>query len=60
MANADHISILKNGLEAWNSWRRKNRHIMPDLRNLDLSQAILREADFVGADISGSCLWEQI
>jgi hypothetical protein len=31
VANPEHLSILKQGVEAWNIWRRKNPLIRPEL-----------------------------
>ncbi|MBZ0316184.1 MAG: TIR domain-containing protein, partial [Anaerolineae bacterium] len=64
MANEEHVAILKQGVEAWNQWRKENRDVRPDLSganlsgaNLwraDLSEAKLIEADLSGADLSGA------
>jgi hypothetical protein len=32
MANEKHLSILMQGVEAWNQWRRENPKIKPNLR----------------------------
>lgn len=67
MANQEHLNILKQGIESWNTWRREQTHVNPDLRgkdfrwaNLsraflnrtDLSEAILREVDLSWANLS--------
>ncbi|HZO75777.1 MAG TPA: hypothetical protein VFB60_26490 [Ktedonobacteraceae bacterium] len=31
MANEEHLSTLKQGVEAWNQWRRMNPLTCPDL-----------------------------
>jgi uncharacterized protein YjbI with pentapeptide repeats len=49
MANKKHLAILKQGVEAWNQWRNKNRGIRPDLSEADLSEATLNWADLHGA-----------
>lgn len=36
MANQEHLTILKQGVEAWNQWREKNPHIRPDLSKASL------------------------
>lgn len=56
MANQEHLDILKQGVEAWNAWRRDNSAIVPDLKGADLSQADLSRADLSGADLSGAIL----
>ena len=30
MANEEHLKILKQGVDAWNQWRKENPKIMPD------------------------------
>ena len=56
MADKKHFEILKQGVEAWNSWRKKNPGIRPnlsgaDLRKADLRKADLRKADLIRADL---------
>ena len=51
MANTEHLSILKDGLEAWSVWRRVHDKINPDLIGADLSGASFIHADFSGADL---------
>ena len=68
MANPEHLEILKQGVEVWNEWQRKNFLTRPDLRganlrNADLLEANLRyadlrEADLTGADLMGADLKE--
>jgi hypothetical protein len=31
MANPEHLQILRQGVKAWNAWRRQHRDITPDL-----------------------------
>jgi hypothetical protein len=71
MANKEHLDILKQGAEIWNSWRRSNSGTIPDLRNADLSgsnlygvqfgladlrNADLRNAHLIGANLNGALL----
>jgi uncharacterized protein YjbI with pentapeptide repeats len=49
MANPEHLKILKQGVMAWNRWRRKNPNIQPDLRNGYLTMVSLIKADLRGA-----------
>jgi len=37
LANPDHLAKLKEGVEAWNNWRRENPGLRPDLRRLDFA-----------------------
>jgi len=63
--------MLKQGVTAWNAWRRENPNIRPDLSNADLSgadlsganlaranlrEAVLFKANLTGADLSGADL----
>jgi uncharacterized protein YjbI with pentapeptide repeats len=52
MANPEHLSILKQGTEVWNKWRRGN-----DIRP-DLTRAILRGATLSVANLSGADLFD--
>lgn len=71
MANAEQLSILKQGVKAWNEWRAKNIYVYTDLNEADLSgvnlagadlriahfrRANLFRADLSGADLSGADL----
>ncbi len=51
MANQEHLSILKQGVETWNKWREEHATIRPDLTVADLRFADLSEADLSGADL---------
>lgn len=57
MADPDHLNMLRQGVDAWNTWRRRGWRegyfsITPDLSEADLSRAILSEADLTGANLS--------
>jgi uncharacterized protein YjbI with pentapeptide repeats len=56
MANPDHLARLIAGVEEWNSWRRRNRGISPDLSDPDWREADLRDADLHGANLHGTNL----
>ena len=61
MANPEHLSILKRGVQAWNEWREENsRNITAgprlDLRDADLSRSDLNAADLSRADLNGANL----
>ena len=56
MANPEHLKILKQGVKAWNKWRKENRHIEPDLNWADLCDADLCEANLSGATLYGTFL----
>jgi hypothetical protein len=55
MANEKHVALLKQGVAAWNAWRREN-DIRPDLSEADLSRADLVDADFGSANLAGANL----
>lgn len=58
MANAEHLEILKSGVEKWNEWREKNEIITPDLFGADLSHAFLTGANLTGAILTEAFLTE--
>jgi uncharacterized protein YjbI with pentapeptide repeats len=71
MANAEQLSILRQGVDVWNGWRAKNIYVYTDLNEADLSganlsgadlriahlrRANLFQADLRGANLSGADL----
>ena len=61
MANQEHLDRLKEGTNAFNTWRKQFPDIRPDLRkadlrNADLSEADLSRANLGEADLSGAYL----
>jgi hypothetical protein len=48
MASKKHVARLRQGVEAWNQWRRENPKICPDL-----SRAVLIRASLSGAICAG-------
>jgi uncharacterized protein YjbI with pentapeptide repeats len=54
MAIAQHLEILKSGVEAWNRWRSENPAVRPDLSDADISHFTVngvRPADLRGANL---------
>ena len=51
MVNKKHLQIIRQGVDAWNEWRRKNPELRPNLRGADLHEADLYEADLSEADL---------
>src|SRR3954468_3441589 len=51
MVEGEHVARLKQGVEAWNAWRRDGSCARPNLRGADLQQT-----DLVGADLSAADL----
>lgn len=56
MANKEHLKILKQGVEAWNTWRDKNRQIVPDLYQADLRGEDLRQVNLHKTNLKGAKL----
>lgn len=62
MANSEHVAVLREGVEAWNSWRDSAPNVTPiDLRGakldgLNLSEANLSSVELREADLSYSLL----
>ena len=57
MASQEHLNILKQGVDAWNTWRETNPNVEPDLSGADFCEPIfsnsnIEDGDF-GADFSG-------
>lgn len=51
MANDEQYTILMQGVETWNKWRRENRQVRPDLREANLREKDLPGVDFRGTDL---------
>jgi uncharacterized protein YjbI with pentapeptide repeats len=56
MANQEHLDILKQGVNTWNTWRTQYPRIRPDLGDAYLSRADLSNADLSHADLSDADL----
>ena len=56
MASAEHLSILKNGVDAWNRWREENPEIRPDLSSAEFDKAELAGINLSIADLSYASL----
>jgi uncharacterized protein YjbI with pentapeptide repeats len=61
MANEEHLAQLRQGVEAWNSWRLEHPDTRPDLVGVQLVSANLFKANLQGAnmneaDLSGADL----
>ena len=46
MANPEHIKILNQGMNVWNTWRENNPNISPDLHGVDLISKNLENINF--------------
>ena len=58
MANEEHLAKLKEGVEAWNEWRKKNPDLQPDLQGAHLSQAQLQGINLSRAQLQKANLSE--
>lgn len=56
MANAGHIDLVRDRVERWNDWRRRNTRVVPDFSGADLSELNLAGANLAKADLAGACL----
>ena len=61
MANPEHLSILREGAESWNTWREQNPRVEADLtecslKGLDLSGAHIGIANLTSSDLYGTRL----
>ncbi len=57
MANPEHLAKLKEGVDAWNQWRKQNLKVRPDLSEADLHGANLSGADLGEANLSRATLF---
>ncbi|HXP83830.1 MAG TPA: toll/interleukin-1 receptor domain-containing protein [Bryobacteraceae bacterium] len=65
MANPEHLARLKEGVPAWNQWRRETPDLIPnlneaDLRGANLTLANLSWASLFGANLVGANLSEAL
>jgi len=51
MAYKEHFAILKQGVAVWNEWRDKDRHVLPNLKGIQLLDANLPEANLMWANL---------
>jgi uncharacterized protein YjbI with pentapeptide repeats len=56
VAEIDHVSLLRQGTEAWNAWREANPAIRQDLHEANLCRANLSDAMLNGSNLSGAYL----
>ena len=59
MANPEHLTLLKKGVEAWNAWRvEDDDRTLPDLTGAQFSGANLEGIDLHWAKLDGANLFE--
>jgi uncharacterized protein YjbI with pentapeptide repeats len=56
LANLAQLAQLKQGADAWNTWRQANKGTHIDLTGADLGDAHLDKIDLSGADLNGADL----
>ncbi len=56
MADQAHLTLIQQGVQQWNEWRRQNRKIFPDLSGANLINANLIRADLINASLNGADL----
>lgn len=52
MAKSEHFKIIKQGVEAWNLWRKANPDFIPDLSDENLDDMHLNGIDFTHANLT--------
>lgn len=62
MANSEHLALIKQGVEVWNSWYAAHKKVTPnlaranlsnfELKGINLKRAILIQANLSNADLS--------
>src|SRR6266536_5110922 len=60
MANQEHLNILKQGVKAWNEWRKQHYKFVADLTNIpdELKGANLSEVNFMNTNLDWTNLWQ--
>ncbi|GLR90901.1 pentapeptide repeat-containing protein [Bradyrhizobium iriomotense] len=56
MANDQHLALLYKGVSAWNTWRKENVNIRPDLARADLTGVVLPGANLRGVNFNATTL----
>lgn len=56
MANSEHLVKLKEGVAAWNGWRKASPGTLPDLSGVNVSGANLEGFNLVETDLCGTDL----
>jgi uncharacterized protein YjbI with pentapeptide repeats len=56
VANDRQLEILKQGVPAWNEWRKENSQIRPDLTDADLTGMDLSKADLSSVNFTKALL----
>ena len=54
--NPEHLAKLKEGVKAWNAWRKENPGVIPELQGAPLDQQVLPKAHLEFANLKGAHL----
>ena len=54
MANAEHLTLLKQGVRSWNEWRKNNPDIQPNLEGANLQTESLQGVNFAKANLQNT------
>jgi uncharacterized protein YjbI with pentapeptide repeats len=57
LSNDQHLTVLDQGVAAWNQWREGNPGVRPRLEGADLHERDLVGVDFRRAALSGANLY---
>jgi uncharacterized protein YjbI with pentapeptide repeats len=57
MADKEHLEILAQGVEAWDSWRERNPSMKPDFSDACLTGVNLEKANLTDADLTEASLF---
>ena len=58
MANPEQLTIIWQGTDIWNEWRKQNPNIGINLSHIKLIKADLTKANLTGANLTGANLSE--
>jgi len=53
MANEEQLALLKQGVNAWNTWRANHPNVPIDLRGAEFDHANLRDVNLAEAKLEG-------
>lgn len=56
MADQQQLELLRQGIDAWNTWRAQHPTIYPDLREASLSEANLSTVNLSAVNLSSAYL----
>jgi uncharacterized protein YjbI with pentapeptide repeats len=56
MSDPQHMSILNQGVEAWNEWRDQNPSVIPNLKRANLRGYVLDGVNFRGVNLRWTIL----